>query len=228
MQLQNNIVDRLDVRVNSSENIVNRLNLVVNQCINTNSKLLTDNTKEINHSLVNITTCEKQSTIYTDITNSGDTSKQIENKQSSLEQNTDLQKMQTPKIDIHPLIQELKMDSSEEVYVKTVNIDKNSTGNQSSAIKLVHLFERICFAEFNTIRAKQEEIAKDKILRIKIYSTNKLSKLTDTQIDTIIYEVSRITKKCGTNLPLREKISCSYMTDSEPSHNQDSDISKIQ
>ncbi|CAG8808775.1 10594_t:CDS:2, partial [Racocetra persica] len=32
------------------------------------------------------------------------------------------------------------------------------------------------------------EIGEDKILRIKTYSANKLSKLTDTQIDTIIYE----------------------------------------
>ncbi|CAG8797999.1 18784_t:CDS:2, partial [Racocetra persica] len=143
IQLQNNTVDRLDVRVNSSENIINRLYLVINQCIDTNSKLLTDDTKEINHFLVNITPCEKRSTIYTDIMNSGDTSKQIENnsssnlsEQSSLEQNTDLRKMQTPKIDIHPLIQELKIDPLEEVYVKTINIDKNSTDNQLSAIKL--------------------------------------------------------------------------------------------
>ncbi|CAG8719326.1 19470_t:CDS:2, partial [Racocetra persica] len=156
--------------------------------------------------------------------------------------------MQTSKIDIHPLIQELKMVPLEEVYVKTINIDKNSTGNQSSAIKLVHLFERICFAEFNTIRAKQEEIASwysyrkffekrhreilpeilKKYKNITKQNANKLSKLTDIQIDTIIYEVSRITKKCGTNLPLCKKISRSHMTDFESSYNQDSDISEIQ
>ncbi|CAG8831642.1 20639_t:CDS:1, partial [Racocetra persica] len=84
MQLQNNTVDKLDVRVNSSENIINRLDLVINQCINTNSKLLTDDTKEINHSLINITPCKKRSTIYTDITNSGDTSKQIENSSDNI------------------------------------------------------------------------------------------------------------------------------------------------
>ncbi|CAG8794108.1 41424_t:CDS:2 [Gigaspora margarita] len=234
LEQQNNTIDRLGARVNSSENIVNRPDFVINQCIDTNSKLLIDNTKEINHSSDNITPCEKQNTIYTDITNSGDTSKRIENSSnnisdfdicqekdsqssaypilpetnssdtykqtSSLEQSTDLQKMQTPKIDIHPLIQELKIEPSE-VNVKTVNIDKNSTSNQSFAIKLVHLFEKICFAEFNTIQAKQEEIA-----------------------------MSRITEKCGTNLPLREKISRSHMTNSEPSrgNNQDSEISEIQ
>ncbi|KAF0519627.1 hypothetical protein F8M41_016551 [Gigaspora margarita] len=50
MQLQNNTVNRLDIRVNSSENIINRPDLVLNQCIDTNTKLLIDNTKEINHS----------------------------------------------------------------------------------------------------------------------------------------------------------------------------------
>ncbi|CAG8663781.1 15350_t:CDS:2, partial [Racocetra persica] len=182
-------------------------------------------------------------------------------------QNTDLQKIQTPKIDIHPLIQELKMDPLEEVYVKTVNIDKNSTGNQLSAIKLNSILYELSKRKLlvgiriessskkrhseilpeilkkykNITKQKVYELAssqiydemlyylsEDKILRIKTYSANKLSKLIDTQIDTIIYEVSRITKKCSTNLPLREKISRSHMTNSEPSHNQDSDISEIQ
>ncbi|CAG8768860.1 36804_t:CDS:2, partial [Racocetra persica] len=46
------------------------------------------------------------------------------------------------------------------------------------------------------------------------YSANKLSKLTDVQINTVIYEVSRSTEKYDTNLLLRVKNSLSNMTNS--------------
>ncbi|CAG8827203.1 21259_t:CDS:2, partial [Racocetra persica] len=216
------------------------------------------------------------------VTTSGDSS-------DLLEQLPIKQKNKTLEIDIKPLIQELNIKTLKEDTIKIVNVDasekrssisshcvtafgKNSTDNQSPTIKLVYLFERICFAEFNTMRAKQDEIAswysyrkffekkhseilpgilknklqltkqkayelassqiydemlcylsEDKILRIKTYSANKLSKLTDAQIDIIIYEVSRFTEKYDTTPPLREKNSRTHMT--EPSNSTKPQIS---
>ncbi|CAG8649658.1 5114_t:CDS:2, partial [Ambispora gerdemannii] len=78
--------------------------------------------------------------------------------EESSKQNTDLQKTKIPEIDVQPLIEELKIESLVKDTVKVVNVDKNSTDEQSLAIKLVHLFEKISLAENNTKRAKMEEI----------------------------------------------------------------------
>ncbi|CAG8790753.1 22763_t:CDS:2, partial [Gigaspora margarita] len=138
------------------------------------------------------------------VTTSGDSS-------DLLEQLPIKQKNKTPEIDIKPLIQELNIKPLKEDTIKIVNVDasekrssisshcvtafgKNSTDNQSPTIKLVYLFERICFAEFNTMRAKQDEIAS-----------------------------CRFTENCDTNPPLREKNSCTHMT--EPSNSTKPQIS---
>ncbi|CAG8569549.1 8365_t:CDS:1 [Acaulospora morrowiae] len=78
----------------------------------------------------------------------------LENPQNKI----DLQKTKIPEIDVQPLIEELKIELLVEDTVKVVNVDKNSTDEQSLAIKLVHLFEKINLAENNTKRAKVEEI----------------------------------------------------------------------
>ncbi|CAG8601991.1 3456_t:CDS:10 [Diversispora eburnea] len=106
--------------------------------------------------------------------NSNDTSKQIENKPSNLsykDQNLESFTILQPISSHSPLIQELRIEPLEEDTVKMVNVDKNFTDNQSPAIKLVYLFERICFVEFNTMRAKQDEI-------VSWYSYRKYKKKT--------------------------------------------------
>ncbi|CAG8583291.1 13600_t:CDS:2 [Funneliformis mosseae] len=53
------------------------------------------------------------------------------------------------------LIQELLIEPSEEDCVKVVNVEES---DQSPAIELAHLYEKMKFAEIRTIRAKQDEI----------------------------------------------------------------------
>ncbi|RIB21299.1 hypothetical protein C2G38_1112980 [Gigaspora rosea] len=62
--------------------------------------------------------------------------------EESSEQNTDLQKTKIPEIDVQHLIEELRIEPLVEDTVKVVNVDKNSTDEQSLAIELVHLFEK--------------------------------------------------------------------------------------
>ncbi|CAG8667569.1 3164_t:CDS:2, partial [Diversispora eburnea] len=56
--------------------------------------------------------------------------------------------------ELHPLIEELRIEPLVEDTIKVVNVDKNSTDKQSLAIELVHLFKKISLAENNTKRAK--------------------------------------------------------------------------
>ncbi|CAG8566733.1 2125_t:CDS:2, partial [Diversispora eburnea] len=57
------------------------------------------------------------------------------------------------------------------------------------------------------------------------YSANKLSKLTDAQIDIIMYEVSHFTEKCDTNFLLCEKNSHFNMSNSSLNDILDNEIS---
>ena len=79
----------------------------------------------------------------------------ISNNPDLSEQNA---KIKVPEIDIQLLIQELLIESLKKDCVKIVNVEESSTVDQSPAIKLVYLFQKIKFAEINTIRAKQDEI----------------------------------------------------------------------
>ena len=60
-------------------------------------------------------------------------------------------KIKAPEIDIQPLIQELLIEPSKENCIKIVNVEESPTVDQSSAIELVHLFQKMKFAEINTI-----------------------------------------------------------------------------
>ncbi|CAG8625959.1 9627_t:CDS:2 [Gigaspora rosea] len=119
--------------------------------------------------------------------------------EESSEQNTDLQKTKIPEIDVQHLIEELRIEPLVEDTVKVVNVDKNSTDEQSLAIEL-HFEKRLDDIlpenQRNDKRAYDlasgqiydemlQYLSEDKIKRIKTYSANKLSKLTDVQIDTI-------------------------------------------
>ncbi|PKK56986.1 hypothetical protein RhiirC2_798896 [Rhizophagus irregularis] len=74
---------------------------------------------------------------------------------TSSEQNS---KIKAPEMDIQPLIQELLIEPSKEDCVKIVNVGESPAVDQSPAIELAHLFQKMKFAEIRTKRAKQDEI----------------------------------------------------------------------
>ncbi len=63
-------------------------------------------------------------------------------------------KIKVPEIDIQLLIQELLIEPSEEDCVKVVNVEKSTAVDQSSAIELAYLYEKMKFTKIRTIRAK--------------------------------------------------------------------------
>jgi len=60
-------------------------------------------------------------------------------------------KIKALEIDIQPLIQELLIEPSKEDCVKVVNIEKSTAVDQSPAIELAYLYEKIKFAEIRII-----------------------------------------------------------------------------
>ncbi|RGB23972.1 hypothetical protein C1646_676728 [Rhizophagus diaphanus] len=71
------------------------------------------------------------------------------------EMDTPLPEEPIPEELTEPLIQELFIEPSEEDCVKVVNMEES---DQSPAIELAHLYEKMKFAEIRTIRVKQDEI----------------------------------------------------------------------
>ncbi|CAB4488988.1 hypothetical protein RhiirA5_417183 [Rhizophagus irregularis] len=71
------------------------------------------------------------------------------------EQNAKIKALQ---IDIQPLIQELLIEPLEEDCVKVVNVEESTAIDQSFAIKLAYLYEKMKLTEIRTIQAKQDEI----------------------------------------------------------------------
>ena len=56
------------------------------------------------------------------------------------------------------MIQELLIEPLEEDCVKVVNVEESTAVDQSPAIELAYLYEKMKFAEIRSIRAKQDEI----------------------------------------------------------------------
>ncbi|PKK57091.1 hypothetical protein RhiirC2_798679 [Rhizophagus irregularis] len=67
-------------------------------------------------------------------------------------------KIKAPEIDIQPLIQKLLIEPLEEDCVKVVNVEESTAIDQSFAIKLAYLYEKMKLTEIRTIQAKQDEI----------------------------------------------------------------------
>ncbi|CAG8542298.1 5713_t:CDS:2, partial [Cetraspora pellucida] len=132
---------------------------------------------------------------------------------------------QTSEIDIQLLIQKLLLEYSEKDCIRIVNVEKGLVIDQSPAIKLYQYrkyFEKrlddiLSENQRNDKRAnnlasrqiydEMLQYLSEKIKQIKYNSANKLSKLTDMQINTI--------KKhfINTNISLHNQKSCTHMTE---------------